>query len=151
MKNLVTLCLAIVFMVGIQNALAQTKEETVDWLNNYGSNNLSADDGRIVGYIKTTDNGDITLQYPNQGKFVFNASYVQIDNSDLNYDNGNYTVAIFFSGQKKGKLISGTAEVDAPMALLKGGNLEKTKKVYTAIMHLAKLNGAREKPNADTF
>lgn len=76
MKHLVTLCLAIVFMVGIQNAQAQTKEETVDWLNNYGSNNLSADDGRIVGYIKTTDNGDITLQYPNQGKFVFNASYV---------------------------------------------------------------------------
>lgn len=32
MKHIITLCLALFFMTGTQNAQAQTKEETVDWI-----------------------------------------------------------------------------------------------------------------------
>ena len=36
MKTIITLCLAVFFMAGMQNTQAQTKEETIQWLNDYG-------------------------------------------------------------------------------------------------------------------
>ena len=64
MKHIITLCLALFFMAGIQNAQAQTKEETISWLKE-----------KLSKYMEHDDVSNISLQSIDECKMVFNYTF----------------------------------------------------------------------------
>lgn len=52
MKHIFTLCIALFFMAGTQNTQAQTKEETIQWLNDYGKEIILSSDDEIGNHYK---------------------------------------------------------------------------------------------------
>jgi len=80
MKTIITLCLAVFLMAGIQDIKAQTKEETIQWLNDYGT--------------------DLTFSYlDNQAKFKgFDMEFLHFeDRGDLKYEDGTRNATTIIS------------------------------------------------------
>lgn len=149
MKNI----LLILFVLGFANlSQAQTKVETMDWLNNYAAKiTCCKSNGNSHMEITVSENGDMTVLIPNAGKFVFNLADVQIDHVNPFLDGDKYVASIRLTGSKRPMLISGDVEKEFPFVMMFSADLDALKRVIAATMHLAKEFGAREIPNENTF
>ncbi len=174
MKHITTfICLVMLIIAGTQNAQAQTKEETIEWLNINGNILLQA---KIRPY---TDNTEFTSD-------LIESKLDTLFLEDKIYDNGNFnpilydTYAIPFSSilyqdansvvvkdeenknsenkyfvlqtkkylrnrRNKNESAGHTSkETGFVKIYFHKNNEENAKRVLRAIMHLAKLSGAKE-------
>lgn len=136
----------------IAKSQAQSKEESMDWLNNYAAKiTCCKTNGDNHMEIKVGDDGEMTILIPQTGRFIFNLADVQIDNGNPFLDGDKYVATIRLTGKKLPMLISGNVEKEFPFAMMFSSDLEALNRVIKATMHLAKEFGAREKPNENTF
>ena len=172
MKTLKTFFVLLAMLV-TSSSYAQTKEETIEWLNRNGRDFLSiyyykSNEGRIaVGYELLPINND-TLVYKKLvygitdkvisylSKVKFNSILYQDVESVpvIQYDKNHYSNLYYFnvktSGYSRKEDLESEEEEykDLPIYFIKD-NEEKAKRALKAIMHLAKLSGAKE--NKQTF
>lgn len=171
MKTIITLCLAVFFIAGTQNTKAQTKEETIEWLNVNGKS--------LSYFIEETSNQFIQdyFEKVEEGYLFFCHRYDHKENTS--YWMGTYKIpinAILY--EDVSTLISGDGYISFKLTkddyeyireekdsngkketkteirnmedfTLRTKNFDNYKRVLKAIMHLAKLSGAKE--NKQTF
>ncbi len=176
MKQLITLCLAVFFIAGTQHTQAQTKEETIQWLNDYGkkidlssqkyeektSYNFSGFDGEFLSFkIETIDydSGKIlTIQVQKFKVLPKDILFQEISILDKNafiLKAKSGTIFHSYKGESKhnnyrAPKIDGKSEFERKTEdIYFQFNHEETKdalRLFKAIMHLAKLSGADELP-----
>lgn len=149
MQTITKLALAILLFMATattNHAQAQTKEETVDWINTY-ANDLMSKKSKYHTIESLNENGDIT----SNGKTTNLAKDYWMDDID-------YYWARDFNGNENDKIwqLHLTEKRQRP----NGGfpfnayyfdNEEDCKRVHKAFVHLAKLLGTKSKPKTNTF
>lgn len=177
MKTIITLCLAVFFMAGMQNTQAQTKEETIQWLNDYGkkfdlSGKLGNDPNNTYNIYFTGFDGeylrfDVLKYYSGYGRYE--EEYKILPKDILFTEVSTLGGSPFeLKGKPSSFIFSGVAIGDrVKYKNTKTDNANRTSmnipfsqenskdalRLIKAIMHLAKLSGADELPKVteDTF
>jgi len=69
MKDIITLCLAVFFMAGLQDTQAQSKEETIEWIKEKLESSTDFSNGKYLSKlnIKSITECAITYTYSNLG------------------------------------------------------------------------------------
>ncbi len=132
-------------------SFAQTKEETIAWINTYASDLLS------YTIIDVSDNGRLTKRHGAVSTIV-NLSDILIQNNEnveeYKDSKGSFFYRFKING-KKAEIVSDEGGGGFVSEFLISGKLGKNKsdleRVVKAINHLAKLYGAKEKPKGNTF
>lgn len=136
-------------------SFAQTKEETIDWINTYGLGMLGYPENGVNNFTVTGE-GDITIQSGqmtnNNEKLLsqntlFNVKDIMLNEIEIVPDGENYKFFIQTNGNKikiyNGNYISKIS--------IQSKDKNKLERLAKAILHLAKLYGAKEKPKGNTF
>ena len=147
MKHLITfICLVMLSIAGTQNAQAQTKEETVDWLNTY-ANRLMSQISKAHTFEGLDENGNIKKS---RGTTNLVKDYWVEDIYDV------YKIDV--NGNKNDKIwqVRLTEKHEASdggnnVSVFYFDNEEDAKRVHKAFLHFAKLLGTKPKPKANTF
>lgn len=151
MKHLISiLCLVILCITGTQNAQAQTKEETIQWLNAYTNGLIHDSYGYQLEKIK--DNGDMVLIWidseSRRNLFTFNLKDdFWLEDIWLEYEM-DYNMVKFVPKEEFKLEDFGYGRW---VIRFYCNDKESATRVYNAITHLAKLLGAKPRPKADTF
>lgn len=136
-------------------SFAQTKEETIAWINTYGLEMLGYSKNGINNFSVTED-GDITIQSGqitnNNEKLLsqntlFNVKDIILSDNEIVFDGASYNFFIQTNGNKI-KIYNGNYISKISIWSKDKNNLER---LANAINHLAKLCGAKEKPIENTF
>jgi len=147
MKNIITIvCLVMLGIAGTQNAKAQTKEETVDWLNTY-ANGLMSQKSKVHTFEGIDENGNIKTSGGTtnlvQDYWVEDIYYVY--RSDMNGNKNDKIWQVRLTEKHE------TAEGGYNVSVFYFDNEEDAKRVHKAFLHLAKLLGTKPRPKEDTF
>lgn len=141
MKTITKLGLAVIlFMVGTQYVQAQTKEETIAWINTY-ANDFMYKKININFIEKLDENGNITINRETTNL----AMGYWIDDIYYDFDKDRNAWRFVLRGQEK---VPSGGQIERPFFV---DNEEDCKCVHKAFMHLAKLLGTKPKPKKDTF
>lgn len=179
MKQIITLCLAVFFIVGIQNVQAQSKEETIEWLNTNGRDFLYVTNTYIVNsssgatvtdkyYLNETKNDTLIFKdenYSSTGtttgfrRLPFKSIlYQDVNTITIQEDDKNPEIVYFKLKTEPYKTLwisyDGKHQESSDFSTTLWipyykKNEENVKRTLKAIMHLAKLSGAKE--NKQTF
>ncbi len=171
MKSIITLCLTLFFIAGMQSTQAQTKEETIQWLNDYGKtidiSGYIEEDITAIAYVNFTGyDGEYLNFYIKEyhGKFGNMEKEYTILPKDILFTEVSTLgenpfvlkgkpSSFFFSGRAIGERISflGGAKTDnskqsSMFIYFSEKNSKDAQRLIKAIMHLAKLSGADPLP-----
>lgn len=128
------------------SSFAQTKEETIAWINTYASDLLS------YTIIDVSDNGRLTKRFGAVSTIV-NLSDILIQNNEnveeYKDSKGSFFYRFKING-KKAEIVSDEGGGGFVSEFLISGKSD-LERVVKAINHLAKLYGAKEKPKENTF
>lgn len=150
MKQLITVCLTVFFMAGLQDMQAQTKEETIEWLKVYGNQLFSDSDYNIT---KIDDNGDILLEI-NLSNYT---RYYQFNLANDYWLESIYHIEKKLTLSPKENIRSWVSngydgnEYGQWIVEFRFHDEESCNRFYNAIIHLAKLLGTKSLPKKDTF
>ncbi len=127
MKHIISLCLAVFFMAGIQNAQAQTKEDTIAWLKEKLEKCLEGNGYSYGSETKvfTKYNKNVKLESINECEFI------------ISYDQGKDRIKVVFPTRIKSFIYDNWEEglpkrdfFDYSAAVVKKINLSNSNKIY---------------------
>lgn len=168
MKQIITGCLAFFFIVGTANLAAQTKEETIEWINTNGRDflfvNPDSDNYRIgqIMYEITSDSLKISTVFymPKATEDYYNyllfksILYQDVNTIPIKEHEDDFRVKYFIVKTEPLKIrIKRTTDSGSNLRFPDSQefriyfykeNEENAKRTLKAIMHLAELSGAKE-------
>src|SRR5690606_13732596 len=147
------------FIAGTQHTQAQTKEETIDWLNTH-ANSLMKKDYRCMLIKKISSDGEIvmiTSRY-HENEYFIRKHNLKNDiwlediwlGSSGTIASGTKEYSVNFS-PKEPFLSESIGEYGRWNSCFCFTDEQNAKRVYNALIHLAKLLGTKSKPKENTF
>lgn len=149
MKTIAKLGLAVILFMATattNHAQAQTKEETVDWINTY-ANDLMSKKSENHTIERLNENGDITSngKTTNLAKDYWIEEIYYIWGRDGNGKENDKIWQLRLTEKHV------TPDGGFPVKVFYFDNEEDCKRVHKAFVHLAKLLGTKPRPKTNTF